>query len=117
MYLPSTDCLPVTCPNERFDITASSTIEITTIEDAIYVSFYHIILQYAIGEVYGYIVYDTVALDPFGEFAVTRFPFLAVYDGTSMDVISFFHKKFRPQQALGLQDFRQATLEIMESYL
>ena len=45
-----------------------------------------------IGEVFGIIVYDTVALDPFGDFAVNRFPFLAVYDGSSMDVNNFYKK-------------------------
>ena len=52
-----------------------------------------------IGEVFGIIVYDTVALDPLGEFAVTRFPFLAVYDGSSMDV-NYFYKKFRLYKVL-----------------
>ena len=37
MWLPSTDCDPNTCPNERLDIEHSTTIEITSIEDSIYV--------------------------------------------------------------------------------
>lgn len=43
-------------------------------------------MKYGIGEVHGVLVYDTVSLDPNGDFAVTQFPFLAVYDGTHIDV-------------------------------